>query len=144
MATELTPEMVIDLGDWDVRYARVLAIATDHGTGLAVVDSNGDEANIDAEHYWHDRTGGWEARASAGPVSTGEIGVSACGEGGHADPDSDGYLGYVRWACGRALHPGRHVVTVTAWDRDIAVAAGQGGWWAWVESIQAPDKLTAT
>lgn len=144
MAAQLTPEMVIDLGGWDGRFARVLAIAAHRGAGLAVVDSNGDEANIDAEHYWRDEAGDWEAGSSGGPVSTGEIGVSACGDGGYLDPDSDGYVDYVRWACGRTSDPGQQVVTVSAWGRDIAVVAGQGGWWAWIESILSPEEPTTT
>lgn len=138
MAAELTPEMVIRLGGWDPRYARVLAVSTNQGAGLAIIDSNGDEANIDAEHYWHDETGSWEAGTSVGPVSTSEIGVSAWGEGGHLDPGSGAYLCYVRWACGRAPCPGPQTVTVATWSLEITVVAATGGWWTWIEPIQTP------
>jgi hypothetical protein len=50
----LTPEEVIARGSWDPRYARVLAIASDQDYGFALVDGNGDGAELEAEAWTWD------------------------------------------------------------------------------------------
>jgi len=45
----LTGDEVLAHGGWHPRYARVLAIASDGGYGFAVVDGNGDGAELEAE-----------------------------------------------------------------------------------------------
>jgi hypothetical protein len=55
----LTEEEVLAHGGWHPRYARVLAVAGDgdYGDyGFAVVDGNGDGADLDAE-MWHGTAG---------------------------------------------------------------------------------------
>jgi len=52
MTTELTARVVLELGDWDVRYATVLAIATDGPVGISIIDPNGDGNVIETEHLY--------------------------------------------------------------------------------------------
>ncbi len=68
MATErprLTAERVIAVGGWHPRYARVLAIATDGDYGFALVDGNGDGAELEEEILIF-AEGAWGGRSSSG------------------------------------------------------------------------------
>jgi len=61
----LTERQVVAEGGWHPRYARVLAIATDGDYGFALVDGNGDGAELEEELWeWHD--GRWDGRSSSG------------------------------------------------------------------------------
>lgn len=90
----LTPEVVIGRGGWDPRHARVLAIADDQDYGFALVDGNGDGAELEAEAWIRDG-GTWTGAGSSGagplsrlgPVRTGGHIRDACFAYGSA-PDS--------------------------------------------------------
>jgi hypothetical protein len=61
----LTEEQVIADGGWHPRYARTVAIATDGDYGLALVDGNGDGAELEDEIWMH-RDGAWIGQSSSG------------------------------------------------------------------------------
>jgi hypothetical protein len=81
----LTPEEVIAHGGWNLRYARVLAIASDEDYGFALVDGNGDVGELEAEAWIWD-SGTWTGAGSSGagplshlgPVHTGGQIQNAC------------------------------------------------------------------
>ena len=115
----LTDQQVIVQGGWHPRYARVLAIATDGDHGFALVDGNGDGAELE-EELWEWNDGHWAGRVSAG--------------GGGLDwlaplrvwwPYAD-----VCFAWGRA--PGRQSVTLTVARERHQVQVGADGVWAFV------------
>ena len=55
----LTEEEFLAHGGWHPRYARVLAVASDGDYGFAVVDGNGDGADLEAE-MWQWDCGNWD------------------------------------------------------------------------------------
>jgi len=64
----LAEEEVLAHGGWHPRYARVLAVASDgdYGDyGFAVVDGNGDGADLEAE-MWQWDCGNWDGAGSSG------------------------------------------------------------------------------
>lgn len=66
----LPPEEVIARGRWDPRCARVLAIADDEDYGFALVDGNGDGAELEAEAWiWEGGTWTGAGSSGAGPLS---------------------------------------------------------------------------
>ncbi len=66
---ELAASHVIEAGGWHPAHARVLAIATDRDRALAIVDGNGDGAELEAE-VWARDPSGWRCIVShgAGPL----------------------------------------------------------------------------
>jgi hypothetical protein len=110
---------VIARGGWHPRYARVLATASDGDFGLAVVDGNGDGAELEEEMWLWDE-GAWASGSSsgAGPLE-GLESIRAGGEHGDA-----------RFAYGRA--PGRSSVTIS-FDHSLhQVPVGRHGVWAFI------------
>jgi hypothetical protein len=115
----LTEAEVLAQGGWHPRYARVLALASDGDYGFALVDGNGDGAELEAELWcWDD--GGWAGAGSsgAGPLRTLES-VRA------ADHRDDAYYAY-----GRA--PGRESITLSLDGQQHRVPVGRHGVWAFV------------
>ncbi len=99
----LAEEEVLAHGGWHPRYARVLAVASggDYGDyGFAVVDENGDGADLEAE-MWQWDCGNWDGAGSsgAGPLDT--LGPARTG----------GQIGNAYLACGSA--PGRQSITIS-------------------------------
>ena len=70
---DLTFESAISAGGWDPRYAVTLAISTDGNLAGALVDTNGDGADIDLDEYERDADGDWQGAASG---SAGDEGAS--------------------------------------------------------------------
>ena len=96
-------EEVLAHGGWHPRYARVLAVASDgdYGDyGFAVVDGNGDGADLEAE-MWQWDCGNWDGAGSsgAGPLDT--LGPARTG----------GQIGNAYFAYGSA--PGRQSITIS-------------------------------
>ncbi|NMH96366.1 hypothetical protein [Pseudonocardia acidicola] len=116
--SEPTAADVIGLGGWNPRYARVLAIAATGPFAVALIDTNGDESEIDIDHLWLDDTGRWRPGSSSG-VYIPPVGVGDHGETTH-----------YRYAVGRAEAPGEHHVQVAG--APVTVTAQAGGWWAWL------------
>jgi hypothetical protein len=70
---DLTSESAISAGGWDPRYAVTLAIGIDGNLAAALVDTNGDGADIDLDEYERDTTGHWQEMGSG---SAGDFGAS--------------------------------------------------------------------
>jgi hypothetical protein len=96
----LIAQEVLARGGWHPRYARVLAVVSDGDYGFAVVDGNGDGAELDTE-IWRWNGAGWDGAGSsgAGPLST----MGPVQTGGQID---DAYFAYGRCA----VPVGRHGV----------------------------------
>jgi hypothetical protein len=62
----LTAQLVISAGGWHPRFARVLLIEQDGGLGLALIDGNGDGAELELEYWQHDGAGRWHGGSSSG------------------------------------------------------------------------------
>lgn len=62
---DLDAQTVFDVGGWDARYAVVRAVRTLGERSAAVIDSNGDDADINLEHFrWS--AGHWQLCSSSG------------------------------------------------------------------------------
>ena len=120
----LSEEDVLAHG-WHRRYARVLAIASDGDFGFAVVDGNGDGAELEAE-TWQWENGNWHDAFSsgAGPLSA----LGSIQTGGRID---DAHFAY-----GRA--PGRHSVIIRFDGRPHNVSVSQHGVWAFIKIHTGP------
>ncbi len=62
---DLDERTVIDAGGWDGRFAVVLAVRTLGDRAAAVVDANGDGADINLEHFRRE-DGAWRLSSSGG------------------------------------------------------------------------------
>jgi hypothetical protein len=117
---------VLDRGGWDSRFARVLRRAVDYRAALAVVDSNGDGSELEADAWQHEG-GRWEPGNSSGIGSLGATGN-----------ESSGRSGRVVWAAG--LLDAGTIVTVRYRNVEQRVVAAANGLWVWVrDEDQAPD-----
>jgi hypothetical protein len=110
---ELNAESAISAGGWDARYAATLAVASHGGLAAALIDANGDGADIDLDLYERDADGHWH---EVGSGSAGDRGTSwstrMAATWGRAEPGAQveiEYLGH------------RH-----------SVVASQSGWWLFV------------
>ena len=63
---ELDGRLVLSAGGWDPRYAVTLAVASHDDVGAALIDTNGDEADIDLDVYERDADGVWQEVSSLG------------------------------------------------------------------------------
>jgi hypothetical protein len=109
----LTEEEVIARGGWHPGYARVLAVASDGDYGFAVVDGNGDGAELEAETWIWDG-GHWAGASSSGAGPLDHLGPLQTG----------GQIGDAYFAYGRA--PGRReiIISFDIHDARIAVLLG--------------------
>ena len=116
----LSEEEVFAHGGWDPRYARVLAVTSGGDYGFAVVDGNGDGAELEAE-IWEWGSGAWDSAGSsgAGPLSN------------LAPERTGGYIGNAYFAYGSA--PGRQSVTISFDDRLHDVPVNSHGIWAFIK-----------
>ena len=110
---ELDATLVLLAGGWDPRYAVTLAVASRDGVGAALIDSNGDEVDVDLDMYERDSDGTWHDGASSG---VGDEGSSV----------SEGIA--VAW--GRSA-PGS-IVDVGYTAQRFPVVTAQTGWWLFV------------
>ena len=114
----LTDGNLLDGGGWDARFARVLRRAVAGRAALAVVDSNGDGAELEAD-VWEYEGGRWQPGGSSSLGSLDARGGESTGRSGH-----------VVWAAG-LLEVGSSV-RVRYGDDEQPVAADSDGLWAWV------------
>jgi hypothetical protein len=129
MTSALTEDVVLARGGWHPRYARVLAVASDGDYGFAVVDGNGDGAELEAEAWERDGdSGGWEARSSSGAGPLGNVGPERAG----------GTIGPACFTYGRA--PGQRQVTISFDGQLHHVPVGRDGIWAFVKVRAGPDE----
>jgi hypothetical protein len=116
----LTAEEVLARGGWHPRYARVLAIASDGDYGFAVVDGNGDGAELETE-MWKWDSGTWDGAGSSGAGPLGNLGPMRTG--GHID---NAYLAYGRT-------PGHQSITISFDGRLHDVPVSRHGVWAFIK-----------
>ena len=64
--SELSAEAIVRAGGWDPRYARALLVAQDADHALALIDGNGDGAELELEYWTRDTGSGWHGGASSG------------------------------------------------------------------------------
>jgi hypothetical protein len=116
---------VIARGGWHPGYVRVLAAASDGGYGFALVDGNGDGAELEAEGWLWD-SGQWVPGSSSGAGPLDYVGSLQTG----------GEIGPARFAYGRASR--RQVITVSFEHRRYDVPVSQHGVWAFVKVAADP------
>jgi len=116
----LSAPEVLARGGWHPRYARVLAVASDGDYGFAVVDGNGDGAELDTEIWRWDGTR-WASAGSAGagPLST----LGPVRTGGQIE---DAYFAY-----GHAA--GRRSITIGFDGRRYTIPVARHGVWAFIK-----------
>jgi hypothetical protein len=69
--TDFDAETAIRLGGWDSRYAQVLDVQVSDAAAAALVDSNGDGADVNVDLYVRGSDGSWEEVASSnGSIET--------------------------------------------------------------------------
>ena len=62
----LSEDALIRLGGWHPRYARVLLIEHDADYAIALIDGNGDRAELELEHWCHYSDGFWRGGSTSG------------------------------------------------------------------------------
>lgn len=111
---ELDDCFVISAGGWDPRIAVTLAVASYQGVGTALIDTNGDERDIDLDIYERDADGFWQ-------------GVSSSGGGG----EFGGFFPDRIAVCSGRTKPGL-VVDIEYSGQRHSVRASASGWWLFV------------
>lgn len=110
---ELNAESAISAGGWDARYAVTLAAASHGGLAAALIDTNGDQADIDLDEYERDPDGHWH-----------EIGSGSAGDSGAS------WSPRMAATWGRA-EPGVQIEIEYLGHRHPVVAS-RSGWWLFV------------
>lgn len=121
----LRPADVLAHGGWHPHYVRVLVVASDGDYGFALVDGNGDGAELEAEAWLWD-SGQWMPGSSSGAGPLDQVESVRTG----------GEIGPARYAYGRA--PGRQAVTIGFEHRQHEVTVSQYGIWAFVKTASDP------
>jgi len=117
----LTEDEVIASGGWHPRYARILAVASDGDYGFAVVDGNGDGAELETEIWeWNGET--WASASSAGAGPLDAVGRSQAG----------GQVGNSYFAYGSA--PGRKTITISFDGHFHQIPVSRHGVWAFIKT----------
>lgn len=118
--TGFDDKAALRLGGWDPRYAVVLATDARDGVAAALVDTNGDRADVDLDQYEQAADGRWI-----------EVSSGNCGESGAFA------TGFMALAWGRT-DPGV-AVRVEYQAATYAVAATDQGWWMFVIPSRSGD-----
>jgi hypothetical protein len=122
----LTAEDVLSHGGWHLRYARVLAVASDGDYGFALVDGNGDGAELEAE-TWIWQEGTWTGAASSGTGALASLQPLHTG----------GLVGQAYYAYGSV--PGRQSITISFDGQLHHVPVSQHGAWAFIKIPANPQ-----
>lgn len=69
--TDFDADAAINIGGWDPRYARVLDLQVDGDVAAALVDANGDGADLNVDIYVRSPDGDWGEVASG----NGDMGI---------------------------------------------------------------------
>jgi hypothetical protein len=117
-------------GGWHPSYVRVLAAASDGDYGFALVDGNGDGAELEAEAWLWDN-GQWVPGSSSGAGPLDYVGSLQTG----------GEVGPAHYAYGRTLR--RQVITVSFERRQYDVPVSEDGVWAFVKVATDPASCGA-
>jgi hypothetical protein len=128
MHPALTPEDVLAAGGWHPSYVRVLVTASDGDYGIALVDGNGDGAELEEEAwFWED--GQWRGGSTSGAGSLDFLGtIHTSGVIGES--------GQTSYAYGRAL--GRESVRIRFDGETFEVPVGPEGVWAFIRTGNGP------
>ncbi|MGH3302805.1 MAG: hypothetical protein ACRDOK_14190 [Streptosporangiaceae bacterium] len=118
----LTEGQIIAEGGWHPRYARVLAVASDGDFGFALVDGNGDGAELEDE-IWLFGAGSWSGGPTSGAGPLSQVGTLRSWW-----PAKDVCVAY-----GSA--PGRQSVTISLAAQRHDVPVGRYGIWAFVKVV---------
>lgn len=121
----LTAQEVLAHGGWHPRYARVLAVASDGDYGFALVDGNGDGAELEAELREWD-SGSWHHAGSSGAGPPDNPGPERTG----------GQIGDTCFAYGSA--PGRKSITISFDGRLHDIPVSPHGVWALIKVRTGP------
>ena len=116
-------ESALRLGGWDPRYAVVLATSSRDGVAAALVDTNGDGADVDLDQYEQAADGRWV-----------EVASSNCDDSGAFA------TGSMAVAWGRATP--RATVTVEFQAVRHTVECTDQGWWMFVMPSRSGDEPT--
>jgi hypothetical protein len=118
---ELSASGVLRAGGWDPRYAVALAIASYNHVAGALIDTNGDEADIDLDEYVRHVDGNWYA-------------IGSCSAGGEGTSWSTRVA--ATWGHGA---PGE-IVKIDYLGQSYSIGASPAGWWLFVmPSTEDPD-----
>lgn len=114
----LDGQSAIRAGGWDSRFAVALAVTMHEQIAAALIDTNGDEADIDLDQYECDDDGNWH-----------EVGSTNVGEEG------------ALWSLGIAATWGRatpgQIVGIGYLGDRHSVAASASGWWLFIAPATA-------
>ena len=110
---EIDGRLMLSAGGWDPRYAVTLAVASQDDVGAALIDTNGDGADIDLDVYERDADGVWQGVASSG------VG------------DDGGFLSDRMAVISGRTEPGL-IVNIEYASRRSSVVASGAGWWLFV------------
>ncbi len=117
----LSEEEVLARGGWHPRYARILAAVSDGDFGFAVIDGNGDGAELEAEAWTWDN-GTWHGASSSGAGALSDLGPLRTG----------GQIGGACFAYGAAPSR-RQSVTISFEGRLHDIPVGPAGVWAFIK-----------
>ncbi len=118
--SDLDHTAALGLGGWDPRYAVVLAAASRDGVAAALVDTNGDGADIDLDQYEQRLDGRW-------------VEVSS----GNCDDTGSFWTGFMGVAWGRA--DPMTTIRVDYQGARYAVQSSDRGWWMFVAPSHSND-----
>jgi len=79
MPETFTAALAVDLSGFDRSYARVLLLEQADGLAIAVIDTNGDSREVEANLYGVDPSGRWRELASGLGSGADEDAVWQCG-----------------------------------------------------------------
>jgi hypothetical protein len=133
MHPPLSEEDVLATGGWHPRYVRVLATASDGDYGVAIVDGNGDGAELEEEAWlWDDADGRWAGGSSSGAGPLDHLATIQTG----------GQVGDASYAYGRAA--ARSSVRIRFGGQAFEVPVGPHGVWAFIKAGTGPPPALAT
>jgi len=120
---DLDAKSAIPAGGWDPRFAVTLAVAAQDDIAAALIDTNGDHADIDLDEYVRDADGEWQATSSG---NVGDWGV--------------GWSDRMVAIWGRTA-PG-HTVEIVYLEGHHSTVASKAGWWLFIApSTDDPDAV---
>ena len=120
---ELDAESAISAGGWDARYAVTLAVASQGDIAAALIDANGDGADIDLDEYERGADGHWQGLGSGNVAERGA------------------YWSYRIASTWGQADPGAHV-EIEYLGHSHSVVASRSGWWLFIgPATDDPDAI---
>jgi hypothetical protein len=110
---ELNAESAISAGGWDARYAVTLALVSHGDIAAALIDTNGDGADIDLDQYERGADGHWVEFSSGNGADRGASwSYRLAATWGRADPGAQVEIEYL--------------------GHSHSVVASRSGWWLFI------------